>query len=162
MRDGLGVSRSGCHAPLTCPLAIGRSAVMRDPRQSVPALRVRIGPMGLGGFGMIFLRKVIPAARIALNTECVSRHSGQAFRARPKRRHPPKDRGTRSVVAANVPERECDAGAPNRKGVADFTYIWTAAGWLYGAAVIDLFSQRVVGWSLSADLALPKRLSSNA
>lgn len=141
---------------------VGRSAVTRDLRQSVQALCARIGPMGLGGFGMIFLRKVIPAARIALNTECVSRHSGQAFRARPKRRHPPKDRGTRSVVAANVPERDCDAGAPNRKGVADFTYVWTAAGWLCGAAVVDLFSRRVVGWPLSADLALPKRLSSNA
>jgi len=33
--------------------------------------------------------------------------------------------------------------------VADFTYIWTAEGWLYVAAVIDLFSRRVVGWSMS-------------
>lgn len=32
---------------------------------------------------------------------------------------------------------------------ADFTYIWTAEGWLYVAAVIDLFSRRVVGWSMS-------------
>jgi putative transposase len=34
--------------------------------------------------------------------------------------------------------------------VADFTYIWTAEGWLYVAAVIDLFSRRVVGWSMNA------------
>ena len=33
--------------------------------------------------------------------------------------------------------------------MADFTYIWTAQGWLYVAAVIDLFSRRVVGWSMS-------------
>ena len=33
--------------------------------------------------------------------------------------------------------------------MADFTYIWTAEGWLYVAAVIDLFSRRVVGWSMS-------------
>jgi transposase InsO family protein len=33
---------------------------------------------------------------------------------------------------------------------ADFTYLWTAEGWLYVAAVIDLFSRRVVGWSMSA------------
>ena len=32
---------------------------------------------------------------------------------------------------------------------ADFTYIWTAEGWLYVAAVIDLLSRRVVGWSIS-------------
>lgn len=46
--------------------------------------------------------------------------------------------------------RRFSAGAPNRKWVPDFTYIWTAEGWLYVAAVIDLFSRRVVGWSMSA------------
>jgi transposase InsO family protein len=40
--------------------------------------------------------------------------------------------------------------APNRRWIADFTYIWTTEGWLYAAAVIDLFSRRVVGWSMSA------------
>jgi putative transposase len=34
--------------------------------------------------------------------------------------------------------------------VADFTYVWTAEGWLYVAAVVDLFSRRVVGWSMNA------------
>ena len=36
--------------------------------------------------------------------------------------------------------------------MADFTYIWTAEGWLYVAAVIDLFSRRVVGWSMQASM----------
>jgi putative transposase len=36
--------------------------------------------------------------------------------------------------------------------IADFTYIWTAEGWLYVAAVVDLFSRRVVGWSMSATM----------
>src|ERR1700733_14719188 len=40
--------------------------------------------------------------------------------------------------------------APNRKWIADFTYVWTAEGWLYVAAVVDLFSRRVVGWSMNA------------
>lgn len=45
-------------------------------------------------------------------------------------------------------------GARNgcQKWGADFTYIWTAEGWLYVAAVIDLFSRRVVGWSMSATM----------
>jgi putative transposase len=42
--------------------------------------------------------------------------------------------------------------APNRKWIADFTYLWTGEGWLYVAAVIDLFSRRVVGWSMSATM----------
>jgi putative transposase len=32
--------------------------------------------------------------------------------------------------------------------VADFTYIWTAEGWLYAAAALDLYSRRIVGWSM--------------
>jgi putative transposase len=36
--------------------------------------------------------------------------------------------------------------------IADFTYVWTAEGWLYVAAVIDLFSRRVVGWSMKAEM----------
>jgi putative transposase len=62
------------------------------------------------------------------------------------------DLGERQVaaVAANVLDRTFDAPAPNRKWIADFTYVWTAEGWLYVAAVIDLFSRRVVGWSMSA------------
>ena len=43
------------------------------------------------------------------------------------------------------------AERPNQKWIADFT-IWTAEGWLYVSAVIDLFSRRVVGWSMSAGM----------
>jgi len=48
--------------------------------------------------------------------------------------------------------RTFDAPALNRRWIADFTYIWTAEGRLYVAAVIDLFSRRVVGWSMSATM----------
>jgi putative transposase len=73
----------------------------------------------------------------------------QGLRARPRRRGLPKDHGERSVIAGNVLDRQFTADRPNQKWVADFTYIWTAEGWLYVAAVIDLFSRRVVGWSMS-------------
>ena len=55
-------------------------------------------------------------------------------------------------MAANVLDRQFTAQAPNQKWVADFTYIWTVEGWLYVAAIIDLFSRRVVGWSMQADM----------
>ena len=72
----------------------------------------------------------------------------EGLRARPRRRSLPKDDGTRSMIADNVLDRQFSADRPNQKWVADFTYIWTAQGWLYVAAVIDLFSRRVVGWSM--------------
>jgi putative transposase len=73
---------------------------------------------------------------------------GLGLRARPRRRGLPKDEGTRSEIADNVLDRQFTADAPNQKWVADFTYIWTAEGWLYVAVVLDLFSRRVVGWSM--------------
>ena len=78
----------------------------------------------------------------------------QALRARPRRRRLPPDTGERqtNAVAANVLDRAFEAPAANRKWIADFTYIWTAEGWLYVAAVVDLFSRRVVGWSMSATM----------
>jgi putative transposase len=72
----------------------------------------------------------------------------QALRAHPRRRGLPKDRGARAAVAENVLDRQFQAKAPNQKWVADFTYIWTAEGWLYLAAVLDLYSRRIVGWSM--------------
>jgi putative transposase len=78
----------------------------------------------------------------------------QALRARPRHRGLSADTGVRAsqVVAGNILDRQFVAQAPNQKWVADFTYIWTAEGWLYAAAVIDLFSRRVVGWSMGATM----------
>jgi putative transposase len=76
------------------------------------------------------------------------------LKARPRRRRLPPDLGERQAgaIAPNVLDRSFEAAAPNRKWIADFTYIWTAEGWLYVAAVIDLYSRRVVGWSMSATM----------
>src|SRR5438128_9551696 len=78
----------------------------------------------------------------------------QALRARTRRRRLPKDEGDRQMpsVPSNILDRQCEAERPDQKWSADFTYIWTAEGWLYVAAVIDLFSRRVVGWSMSAGM----------
>ena len=76
----------------------------------------------------------------------------QALRARPRRRGLPADRGERSVLADNLLDRQFMADAPNQKWVADFTYIWTAEGWLYVAVVLDLYSRRIVGWSMQSSM----------
>jgi putative transposase len=69
----------------------------------------------------------------------------QALKARPRRRRLPPDAGERQAGAAVAPN------VLNRKWIADFTYVWTAEGWLCVAAVIDRFSRRVVGWSECRD-----------
>jgi len=74
--------------------------------------------------------------------------------ARPKRRARPIDSGVRLVhtLAPNVLDRQFAATAPNQKWVADFTYLWTREGWLFLAVVLDLFSRRVVGWSMQPSM----------
>jgi len=51
--------------------------------------------------------------------------------------------------AANVLDREFSAQQPNQKWVSDTTFIYTKQGWLYLATVMDLFSRKIVGWSMS-------------
>ena len=55
-------------------------------------------------------------------------------------------------IAGNVLDREFAAEQPNRKWVCDITYVWTSQGWLYVAAVMDLCSRRIVGWSMADHL----------
>lgn len=68
-------------------------------------------------------------------------------------------------VAPNLLARDFAAPAPNRRWVTDVTFVWTHQGWLYLAAILDLFSRRVVGWAMTetndaalAALALDKAL----
>ena len=51
-------------------------------------------------------------------------------------------------VAPNLLDQDFVAEAPNQKWVADISYIWTAEGWLYLAAILDLFSRKIVGWAM--------------
>ena len=52
-------------------------------------------------------------------------------------------------AAPNRLKRDFKADRPNQKWLADITYIPTSEGWLYLAAVLDLFSRRIVGWAMS-------------
>lgn len=145
MCGALGVSRSGFHAWLT------RAPSRRDRDDEEIGARVRASHVG--SYRTYGARRVwhdLLAEGISCGLHRVERlMRQQGLRARPRRRGLPKDHGERSVIAGNVLDRQFTADRPNQKWVADFTYIWTAEGWLYVAAVIDLFSRRVVGWSMS-------------
>ena len=68
-----------------------------------------------------------------------------------RRRHHPKttQRQAGVIPAPNLLKQDFSASAPNQKWVSDFTYIQTGEGWLYLAVVLDLFSRKVIGWSMS-------------
>lgn len=58
-------------------------------------------------------------------------------------------------IAPNVLQRNFVATQPNQKYVGDITYIWTAQGWMYLAVVIDLYSRKIVGWSMDKNMKAP-------
>lgn len=62
-------------------------------------------------------------------------------------------KGAPAVLAPNHLQREFTVDAPDRVWVTDITYIRTWEGWLYLAVVVDLFSRKVIGWSMKASLA---------
>lgn len=55
-------------------------------------------------------------------------------------------------VADNLLWRDFKAEAPNQKWVSDITYIWVENRWLYLATVMDLYSRRIIGWSLDTNM----------
>ena len=59
------------------------------------------------------------------------------------------------IPAPNILDQSFTADAPNQKWVTDITYLPTQLGWVYLAVVLDLFSRKVVGWSISESLATP-------
>ena len=147
--EALCVSRSGFHAWLKRPRsirALTEEAIMPKVRASFVA--------SARTYGARRVWRDVLADGVSCGLHKIERlMRGEALRARPRRRGLPKDEGERSVPpASNVLDRQFTAERPNQKWIADFTYVWTAEGWLYVAAVIDLFSRRVVGWSMKAEM----------
>lgn len=58
----------------------------------------------------------------------------------------------RAVRAQDLVKRDFAPLAPNRLWVADFTYVWTTAGWVYVAFVIDAYARRILGWKVSSSM----------
>lgn len=146
--EALDVSRSGFHAWLI------RAPSKRSRDDEEIGAKVRESFIGSARtYGARRVWRDVLAEGIDCGLHRIERlMKAQALRARPRRRGLPKDDGQRSTIAPNTLDREFHAERPNQRWIADFTYIWTAEGWLYVAAVIDLFSRRVVGWSMKAEM----------
>ena len=68
--------------------------------------------------------------------------------------------GKPAMIAANVLDRQLNPEYPNQAWVSDITYVRTYEGFLYVAAVLDLFSRRIVGWA--TDKHIDRHLVINA
>ncbi len=72
------------------------------------------------------------------------------LRAQVGYRRPRQKSGPASVVAPNRLQQQFNVAEPNEAWVSDITHIRTHEGWLYLAVIVDLYSRRVIGWSMQS------------
>ena len=149
----LGVSVAGYHEHL------GRRLQIAGRRHlNAEALLVHIRAVytaNRGAYGWPRIWRELQAQGIRVGKQRVQRLMQQhGIRARGKRRFRITTTDSRHglPIAPNLLNRNFAVAAPNRAWTGDITYIPTNEGWLYLAVVIDLFSRRVVGWSMQPEI----------
>jgi putative transposase len=155
MCDVLAVSKSGYYA------SMDREPSLRaQRRRRIDAAVQQVYAQSHGIYGSTKIARKL-AASDALERACrntvarAMREMGlksriaQAFTPTTTQADPTKQ------PASNTLDRDFWATRPNQKWVTDITYLSTLAGWVYVAVVLDLFSRKVVGWSISDSLATP-------
>ena len=142
----LGVSRSGFHAWLA------RKPSKRSRDDELLRVNVRaIHERSRKRYGSPRVHRELLRHGHCVSKKRVERLMREdGLKARPKRRfRKTTDSAHNHPVAANILDRSFSVNEPNRVWVGDITYVWTLEGWLYLAVLLDLFSRRVVGWSVS-------------
>jgi len=143
----LGASRAGVYA------AAARGRTPRPPCAARAAVRAAFEASG-GCYGARRIRAALQAQGLAIGRHRVRRMMReQALKARWRRKHVhTTDSRHHLPVAENVLNRHFTPCAPNHAWVCDMTYVRTDTGWLYLAAVMDLYSRKVVGWATAESM----------
>jgi putative transposase len=144
----LGVSRSGYYAWQTRP-APPRAKADAQLAAEIASTHKR----SRGTYGSPRVHADLQARGVRVGRKRVARLMRQnGIQARRKRRfRRTTDSNHALPVAPNVVARRFDVGALNEVWATDVTCVWTDEGWLFLAAILDLFSRRVVGWAASAN-----------
>jgi len=150
MCETFGVSPSGFYA--------SRQRVVGPRRQRRVELRgqvVDVHAQSRGTYGSPRVHRELleRGVRVCENTVAKLMRA-QGLHSKRRRKFVPRTTDAKHAfpTAANVLDRAFEADAPNRKWVCDITYVETGEGWLYLAAVLDLYSRKVVGWSMAEHL----------
>jgi len=103
-----------------------------------------------GRYGAPRVHAELAGKGIRVSRKRVARLMREAeLRAKGRRKYKATTDSKHSLPCApNLLARQFSVGRPDAAWVSDITYVWTNEGWLYLATVIDLYSRKVVGWSL--------------
>ena len=148
----LGVSVAGYHEHLGRRLTIALRRHLSDEALLVHIRAVFAAHRGAYGWPRIWRQLRAEGVRVGkLRVQQLMQQHG--IRARGKRRFRVTTDSRHGLpIAPNLLNRNFTVPAPNRVWAGDMTYIQTEEGWLFLAVVLDLFSRRIVGWSLREDM----------
>ena len=144
----LGVSRSGYYAWK------GRPEAPRATTDAELLIEIKAAhKVGRGAYGSPRVHRELRANGRRVGKKRVERlMRREGIVARKKRRfRRTTDSNHPHPIAPNILDRTFEVALPNTAWVTDVTYVWTYEGWLYLAAILDLYSRRVVGWAASAN-----------
>ncbi len=146
MCRGLKVSRSGYYAWRIRP----ESERAKTDRELTRVIR-RLHEQSKGVYGSPKMRDELADEGYPCGRHKVARLMRKAgLKGCPERRfRVTTQRDPSHPVAANLIEQDFTAKGPNQRWASDITYISTHRGWLYLAVVMDLYSRKIVGWSMS-------------
>jgi putative transposase len=114
--------------------AVRRAFEVEKARAGAPRLVVRLKAQGYG----------------AGHNQVAASLRRQGLRARAARKFKATTNSNHGLpVAPNLLNQDFTAERRDEKWVSDITYVWTDEGWLYLAIVLDLYSRKVIGWSIS-------------
>jgi transposase InsO family protein len=144
--DALGVSRSGYYAWKARPVSEREKA---DARLAVDIAATHQASRGTYGSPRVHSDLRARGVRVGKKrVERIMKEKGIAAK-RKRRFRRTTDSNHADPIAPNIVERCFEVELPNKVWVTDVTYVWTLEGWLYLAAILDLYSRRVVGWAAS-------------
>jgi putative transposase len=143
----LGVSRCGFHAWATRPPS---QRAVADQHLTEQIVAIHAANRGVYGSPRVHAElRLEHGIRVGRKrVERLMRHAGITGLI-PRRRGRTTIRVPGVRVCEDLVDRAFAAAAPNRVWVADITYLRTWQGWLYLVAVQDLYSRRIVGWSMA-------------
>ena len=147
------VSISGYHQHLARRRELARRRHLSDEALLLHIRAVYAQTRGAYGWPRIWRQLLSEGVRVG--KQRVQRLMQQhGIRARGKRRFRVTTTDSRHSlpIAPNLLNRNFTVARPNQAWAGDITYIQTDEGWLFLAVVIDLFSRRVVGWSMGEDM----------
>ena len=147
MCEVLEVSRSGFYAWRSRP----ESARSKQHRELVAAMRKIHANRDMKCYGSPRVHKELVAGGKTCSENTVAKlMQAHGLAAKTRRKYKVTTDSAHSLpLAENVLNRDFEQDAPDRVWLADMTCIWTLQGWLYLAAVLDAYSRKIVGWSMS-------------